>query len=124
MRMSMLEQSQKDYFRELLNFMLRETLQGNREGNKGKIEAVDHADPSDRATAELEINFNFRMRERYKGLVRKIEQALEKIENGTFGICEDCEEDIPEGRLKARPVTTLCIACKRKQEADEAITGI
>ena len=55
--------------------MLREALQGNREGNKGKIEVVDHADPSDRATAELEINFNLRRRERNKGLVRKIEQA-------------------------------------------------
>ena len=119
----MLEQSQKEYFKELLNFMLKEALLGNREGNKGNIEVADHADPSDRATAELEINFNFRMRERNKGLVRKIEQALEKIDNGTFGICEECEEDIPESRLKARPVTTLCIACKRKQEADEAITG-
>ena len=119
----MLEQSQKEYFKELLNSMLKEALLGKREGNKGKIELADHADPSDRATAELEINFNFRMRERNKGLVRKIEQALEKIDNGTFGICEECEEDIPEGRLKARPVTTLCIACKREQEADEAITG-
>ena len=120
----MLEQSQKEYFKELLNAMLREALQGNREVNKGNIEGADHADPSDRATAESEINFNFRMRERHKGLVRKIEQALERIDNGTFGICEECEENIPEGRLKARPVTTLCIACKRKQEADEAIMGI
>ena len=118
----MLGQSQKEYFKELLNAMLRDALQGSREEDRGEIEFVGHADPSDRATAELEINFNFRMRERNKGLVRKIEQALEKIDNGTFGICEECEEDIPEGRLKARPVTTLCIACKRKQEADEAIT--
>ena len=63
------------------------------------------------------------MRERNKGLVRKIEQALEKIDNGTFGICEECEEGIPEARLTARPVTTLCIDCKREQEADEAETG-
>ena len=121
--MSMLEQSQKEYFKELLNAMLRQALLGDREGNKGNIEVPDHADPSDRATAELEINFNFRMRERNKGLVRKIEQALERIDNGTFGICEECEEDIPEGRLKARPVTTLCVARKREQEEDEAITG-
>jgi DnaK suppressor protein len=85
--------------------MLREALQVNREGNKGNIEVADHADPSDRATAELEINFNFKMRERSNGLVRKIEQALGKIDNGTFGICEECEEDIPEGRLKARPIS-------------------
>ena len=120
----MLEQSQKEYFKELLHVMLGEALQGNREGNKGNIEVADHADPPDRATAELEINFILRMRERNNGLVRKIEQALEKIDNGTFGICEECEEDIPEGRLKARPITSLCISCKSKQETDEAITGI
>ena len=120
----MLNQSQKKYFKELLNIMLREALQGNRGGNMGNTEVADHADPSDRATAELVINFNFRMQERNKGLVRKIEQALEKIDNGTFGICEECEEDIPEGRLKARQVTSLCIDCKRKQEADEAILEI
>jgi DnaK suppressor protein len=122
--MKMLEQSQKEYFKELLNSMFKEALLGKREGNKGNIELVDHADPSDRATAELEINFNFRIWERNKGLIRKIEQALEKIDNNTFGICEECEEDIPEARLKARPVTTLCIDCKRRQEADEAIMGI
>ena len=119
----MLKQSQKKYFKELLNAMLREALQGVKEKNKDNIKLSDHSDPSDRATAELEINFNFRMRERNKGLVRKIEHALKKLDNGTFGICEECEEDIQEGRLKARPVTNLCIACEREQEADEAITG-
>lgn len=120
----MLEQDQKECFEELLHVMLREALQGDRERNKGNIEVVDHADPSDRATAELEINFNLRIRERNQGLVRKIEQALERIDSGTFGICDECEEDIPEGRLKARPIATLCIACKRKQETDEAIAAI
>ena len=119
----MLSQSPKEYFKELLNAMLREAFQGIKEGNNGNPEVADHSDPSDRTTAELEINFNFRMRERNKGLVRKIEHALKKLDNGTFGICEECEEDIQEGRLKARPVTTLCIACKREQEADEALTG-
>ena len=76
----MLEQSQKEYFKELLNSVLKEAILGKREGNKENIELADHADPSDRATAELEINFNLRMRERNKGLVRKIEQALERID--------------------------------------------
>lgn len=67
----------KKYFKELLNAMLREALQGNREGNIGKFEVGDHADPSDRATTEVVINFNFRIQERNKGLVRKIEHALE-----------------------------------------------
>lgn len=119
----MLKQSQKKYFKKLLNTMLSEALQGVKGENKDNIKVADHSDPSDRATVELEINFNFRMRERNKGLVRKIEHALKKLDNGTFGICEECGEDIKEKRLKARPVTTLCIECKREQEADEAITG-
>ena len=86
----MLKQSQKKYFKELLNTMLREALQGSREGDKGHIDVADYADPSDRATAESEISFNLRMRERNKGLVRKIEHAMKKLDNGTFGICEEC----------------------------------
>ena len=122
----MLEQSQKEYFKELLNVMLRDALQGKGydKDDRYKDESVNSADPSDRATSELEINFNLRMRERNRGLVRKIEQALQRINDGTFGICEECGEVISEGRLKARPVTALCIACKRKQEADEAVMAI
>lgn len=115
----MLTQAKKDYFKGLLNVMLREALYGNRDDEKDKRE-VSHADPSDRATAELENNLSLKMRERNNGLVRKIEQALAKIDNGAFGICVRCEEEIPESRLNARPIATLCIACKRKQEADEA----
>ncbi|MCJ7496018.1 MAG: TraR/DksA C4-type zinc finger protein, partial [Deltaproteobacteria bacterium] len=49
----------------------------------------------------------------------KIKEALARIEDGTFGICEECGEEISEERLKARPVTTLCIGCKTKAEAEE-----
>jgi DnaK suppressor protein len=49
---------------------------------------------------------------------------LERLEEGTFGICESCGEDISEERLKARPVTTLCIDCKKKQENDEKLRGL
>jgi DnaK suppressor protein len=51
----------------------------------------------------------------------KIREALERIEDGEFGICESCEEMIGEARLKARPVTTLCIDCKTEQERQEKI---
>jgi DnaK suppressor protein len=64
-----------------------------------------------------------RLRDRDRKLIRKIEEALERIEDGTFGICEECGEEIGIPRLKARPVTTLCIKCKSKQEEEEALLG-
>ena len=57
-----------------------------------------------------------RIRDRERKLISKIDKALDRIEDGTFGICEECGEEITEGRLKARPVTTFCIGCKEEQE--------
>ena len=65
-----------------------------------------------------------RIRDREAKLIKKIRQALERIENGTFGICESCAEEISVKRLKARPVTTQCIECKAKEEALEKALGI
>jgi len=79
-------------------------------------------DPNDRATLESDRNFVLRIRDRERKLIAKIEQALERVENGTFGICDECGDDISEGRLKARPVTTLCIKCKEEQEQQEKAT--
>ena len=55
---------------------------------------------------------------------QKIKNALDRLDNGTFGICDECAEDISDKRLKARPVTTLCINCKKKQENQEKVKGI
>jgi DnaK suppressor protein len=82
-----------------------------------------YADPTDRASAESDRTFTLRLRDRDRKLIKKIEEALERIENGTFGICEACGEEIGIARLKARPVTTLCIECKSKQEEDEKLRG-
>ncbi len=65
-----------------------------------------------------------RIRERERVLIRKIEHALNKLEDGTFRICEECDEEISEGRLKARPVATLCINCKEQQENQEETRGL
>ncbi len=73
-------------------------------------------DPTDRATLESDRNFLLRIRGRERKLILKIEEALERIEDGSFGICEKCGEDISEQRLKARPVTTHCIDCKKREE--------
>ncbi len=81
-------------------------------------------DPTDRASHESDRNFMLRIRDREHKLIKKIKAALERIDNGTFGLCETCEEDISIKRLKARPVTAQCIACKTKEEALEKALGI
>jgi len=75
----------------------------------------------DRASAEIDNNFLLRLKGREKKLLTKIDQALEGIDNGTFGICEECGQAIGLKRLEARPVTTMCIECKTDQEEKEKI---
>jgi len=76
-------------------------------------------DLGDQATAETDRNFMLRLRGREQRLLKKIDQALERVENGIFGICEDCGNEITIQRLEARPVTTMCIDCKTLQEEEE-----
>ena len=76
-------------------------------------------DVSDQASAEAEQNFLMRIREREQRLIKKIDEALERMDQNMYGICERCEEEIPCPRLKARPVTTLCINCKTLEEQEE-----
>ena len=72
---------------------------------------------------EADRRFRLRMQDRESKLIRKIEQSLSRIDEGIFGICEACGEDIAIKRLKAKPVTTYCIACKNKMEAIEQVAG-
>ncbi len=76
-------------------------------------------DVSDQASAEAEQHFSMRIREREQRLVKKIDEALTRMDQNIYGICERCEEEIPYPRLKARPVTTLCIDCKTLEEQEE-----
>lgn len=76
-------------------------------------------DVSDQASAEAEQNFSMKIREREQRLVKKIDEALDRMDQNTYGICERCEEEIPYPRLKVRPVTTLCIDCKTLEEQEE-----
>jgi DnaK suppressor protein len=87
--------------------------------NRKNQEAL--ADVSDQATAEADQNFSMRIKEREQKLLKKIDEALDRMDKHIYGICERCEEVIPYERLKARPVTTLCIACKTLQEQEEKI---
>lgn len=78
-----------------------------------------HPDILDRAVYEGQRAVAFRIRERERFLIWKIKDALRRIEEGTYGICEECGEDIPIARLKARPVTNYCLGCKTRMEAQE-----
>jgi DnaK suppressor protein len=78
-------------------------------------------DLGDQASAVTDQNFMLRLKEREQRLLKKIDEALDRMANGTFGVCESCGGEISLKRLKARPVTTLCIECKTKQEEDERV---
>ena len=78
-------------------------------------------DLSDQAAVESDQNFELRLRERDQRLLKKIDEALERIATQTYGICHSCGNEIPHERLKARPVTTLCIDCKTLQEQEEKL---
>jgi DnaK suppressor protein len=81
------------------------------------------ADPLDQAALESDRNYTLRIRDRESHLIRKITTALAKIEDGSFGVCESCGEEISLARLKARPVTAYCIQCKTQMEAFEKVSG-
>lgn len=79
----------------------------------------DFPDPTDRASLESDRNFLLRIKDRERKLIMKVKEALDRIDNGTFGICESCGKSISEKRLMVRPVTTLCIECKTEMENQE-----
>jgi DnaK suppressor protein len=81
-------------------------------------------DMGDQATADIDKNFMLRLRGREQKLLKKIELAIEKIDNGTYGICEVCGCEIGIRRLEARPVTTMCIDCKTEQEEEERLREV
>jgi DnaK suppressor protein len=113
-----------EYFKGLLNQKIEEILSGAEKTLSDMTELTDKfPDPADRATLESDRNFELRIRDRERKLLQKIQSALERIDDGTFGVCESCGEDISEKRLEARPVTTLCLDCKKKQENTEKTRG-
>lgn len=87
------------------------------------LDAADLPDEMDLASSEYLQSFQFRLRGRERTFLSKIDTALKKIEDGTFGVCEDCSEMIHLKRLEARPETTLCIKCKEEQEREEQQFG-
>lgn len=78
-------------------------------------------DLGDQASAEIERNFMLRLKGRERKLLKKIEEAIERIDQGVFGICDKCGLDIHVKRLEARPVASMCIECKTLQEEEEKL---
>jgi DnaK suppressor protein len=114
-----------EYFKQTLSDQLEELLHQADDTVSGMTAQKENfPDPTDRASLEADRNFMLRIRDRESKLIKKIKKALDRIENGTFGICEKCGEDISIKRLKARPVTTQCIECKTKEEAMEKALGL
>jgi DnaK suppressor protein len=87
------------------------------------LDANDLPDEMDLASSEYLQSFTFRLRGREKSFLDKIEKAIQRIEDGSFGVCEECGEEISIKRLEARPETTLCIRCKEDQERAEKDYG-
>ena len=98
----------------------RELDRIRKELNRRRNELLGQAhDPGDVASQEVNQAFKIRLREREQKLLKKVDSALQRVDDGSFGICDDCGEGIELKRLLARPVTTLCIECKSRQEEEE-----
>jgi DnaK suppressor protein len=113
-------------FQELLEEKRKAVLERAREMlsiENMSLDTNDLPDEMDLASSEYLQSFEFRLRGREKSLLSKLDLALKKIDDQTFGICEICEEPIGKKRLEARPETTLCIKCKEDQEREERTMG-
>lgn len=116
----MLTEKDKKYFKNWLTQRLNESEKKVQDTLMDVSDAQDKlSDRVDRASLASDVGFALKIRNRQKKLIGKIREALGRLEEGTFGICEACGEEIPLKRLMARPVTTLCIECKKEQEAEE-----
>lgn len=114
-----------EFFRNLLNERL-EALIRDAETGVGDLvsEKENLPDSIDLATHESNRDFTLRMRDRERKLIYKIREAIARIDEDEYGECVVCGEDITEGRMLARPVTTHCIDCKTEAEQQERVRGL
>ena len=117
-----MKQKDVDFFRYLLNERMQELLTEAGKTVENMDEKENFPDPTDRASLESDRNSILRIRDRERKLIFKIQEALRRLDDGDYGICETCGGEIGIARLKARPVTTLCIECKSEQEIVERRT--
>ena len=111
---------QLDHFRDILNAWKRELMfEVDRTVHHMQDEAANFPDPNDRATQESEFGLELRTRDRERKLLRKIDSALSRIDDGSYGFCEETGEEIGLKRLEARPVATLCLEAQERRELAE-----
>jgi DnaK suppressor protein len=115
---------QLDHFRNILNGWKRDLMEEvDRTVNHMKDEAANFPDPNDRATQEEEFSLELRTRDRERKLIRKIDEALKRTEDGSYGYCLETGEEIGVKRLEARPVATLTIEAQERRERRERQYG-
>jgi len=120
-----MEDKDLEFFRHLLTQWMEKLLEHADDTVERLLDSRENLpDPLDRASAESDRTWTLRIRDRESMLIKKIKNSLEAIETEDYGICEDCGEEISLERLKARPVTSLCIRCKTKRESIEKLTGV
>ncbi|MBN1684907.1 MAG: RNA polymerase-binding protein DksA [Gammaproteobacteria bacterium] len=113
-----------DHFRQILHTMKRSLMEKvDNTVDYMQEQANNFPDLSDRATQEEEFSFELRTRDRERKLIKKIEAALKRLEEGSYGYCESCGEEIGLRRLEARPTAILCIDCKTLSEMRERQGG-
>ena len=118
----MLTTKKKEYLKKWLTKRLNELLEGVKETSINTTDINDKIiDKTDQASNESDRSLLLRIKDRESKLIVKIKGALDRLEEGAFGICEECGKEIPEKRLMARPVASLCIECKRNQEFAEKV---
>jgi DnaK suppressor protein len=115
---------QLEHFRQILNTWKRDLMnEVDRTVDHMKDEAANFPDPNDRATQESEFSLELRTRDRERKLIRKIDEAIKRIEDGTYGYCVETGEEIGIKRLEARPVATLCVEAQERRERREKQYG-
>jgi DnaK suppressor protein len=115
---------QLEHFRNILNGWKRDLMEEvDRTVSHMKDEAANFPDPNDRATQEEEFSLELRTRDRERKLIRKIDEALKRVEDGTYGYCLETGEEIGVKRLEARPVATLTIEAQERRERRERQYG-
>jgi len=119
-----MSKEQLDHFRSILHSWKRDLMvEVDRTVSHMKDEAANFPDPNDRATQEEEFSLELRTRDRERKLIRKIDDALKRIEDGSYGYCLETGEEIGVKRLEARPVATLSIEAQERRERRERQYG-
>ena len=115
---------QEDHFRQILLAWKRSLMEEvDRTVHHMQDEATNFPDPNDRATQESEFSLELRTRDRERKLIKKIDEALSRLDNDDYGYCDACGVEIGIRRLEARPTATLCIDCKTLDEIREKQRG-